>query len=112
MACNSASPRGAGLGDLAVDQGVERLLLDGAEHAHRLGEIGLGHVAQEKTDGGDWLPFIVDEQIGGSGVADVDDQRLKAVIQADALVAILAEDQRLAVFELDNRIGLRSLSVA
>ena len=48
------------------------------------------------------MVLVVDEQILlGDAVAELDDFEIHAV-EANALVAILAEDQRLAVFELDD----------
>ena len=47
-------------------------------------------------------PRVVDQQIAlGDSVAELHDFEIEAVL-ADALVAVLAEDQRLAVFELDD----------
>jgi hypothetical protein len=97
---------GAGLGDLSVDERVEGILFDGAEYAHRIGEIGLRQVAQQEADGGDGFLFIVYQQIGGLGVAEVYDARLEAVVQGDPFLVILAEDQRLSVFEVNNRFSL------
>ena len=46
-------------------------------------------------------------------VAEFDDFAAAFAVEADALVAVLAEDQRLAVFEVDARCRLHvSLSVA
>ena len=53
----------------------------------------------------------MDEQIvfrGAAAVAERDDLEIETV-HADALVAILAEDQRLAVFELDDVFAARVL---
>ncbi len=53
------------------------------------------------------MMLVVDEQIFfGDAVAELDDFEVEA-IQADALVAILAEDQRLAVLELDDVLAAR-----
>ena len=53
------------------------------------------------------MMLVVDEQIFfGDAVAELDDFEIEAV-QADALVAILAEDERLAVFELDDVLAAR-----
>ena len=53
------------------------------------------------------MVLVVHEQIFfGDAVAELDDFELEA-IQANALVAILAEDERLAVFELDDVLAAR-----
>ena len=56
---------------------------------------------QERIRGARML-FVVHEQIFfGNAIAELDDFEVEA-IQANALVAILAEDQRLAVLELND----------
>ncbi len=90
--------------NLVVDQVfVARDVVPGAEDADGSGEAGqLLHLRQQESVGRVRMLFVVDEQIAlGDAVAELHDFEVEAV-QADALVAVLAEDQRLAVFELDD----------
>ena len=53
------------------------------------------------------MMLVVDEEIFlGDAVAELDDFEFEPV-EADALVAILAEDERFAVFELDHVLAAR-----
>ncbi len=53
------------------------------------------------------MVFVVYEQIFfGDAVAELNDFEIESV-QADALVAVLAEDERLAVLELDDVLAAR-----
>ena len=93
---------GAGRFDLLVQLDVVRRCIDGAEHADRLGEFRMPHAAEQvgqRRLGG--LLVVEQQVVFGDALAQLDDFRLHAV-QADALVAVLAEDQRLAVFEVER----------
>ena len=92
---------------------VARNVVPGTQNADGSGEAGaLFHVREQEGIGGPRMVLVVDEQIFfGDAVAELDDFEVEAV-QANALVAILAEDQRLAVFELDDVLAARVFSVS
>ena len=56
--------------------------------------------------------LVVDQQVAlADAAAELDDLELEAV-QADALVLVLAEDQRLAVLEVRRSLSSRTSFVA
>src|SRR5262245_9898718 len=91
--------------DLAVDQLVVGGAGDGSQDADRDREIRPEHARQHQREVGLLGLLVVDEQIGlGHAVlADRHDLRVEAV-EPDALVAVLAEDHRLAVFENEHPV--------
>ena len=87
---------------------VARNIFPRSQDAHRGGEAGqLFHVREKECVHGPRVVLVVNEQVAlGDSVAKLDDFEVEAV-HADALIAILAEDQRFAVFELDNVLAAR-----
>src|SRR5204863_10155788 len=100
---------GATLGEdvvklLVHDVFVTRDLVPGTEHADGSGEaFAMFHVREEKSVGRARMMRVVDEKVGfGDAVAELNDFDVTVGFATDAFVAILAEDKRLAVFELDD----------
>ena len=93
--------------DLIVDQLVIARCIDRAEDANRLGKSVLVTHAAEQV-GQTWLgaAFVVEQQIVfGNPFAQLDDFGLQAV-QTNALVAIFAKNQRLAMLQFQRRVRL------
>src|SRR5579862_9324350 len=93
---------------LGDDVLVARDVIPGAEDSDGSGEAGtLLHVAEEKGVSGTRMMLVVDEKIFfGDAVAELAAFEFEAV-EANALVAILAEDERFAVLELDHVLAAR-----
>ena len=92
--------------DLVVQFQVITRAIDGAEHADRFREVGVPHAAQQVGQARLRRLFVVEQQIVlGDALAEFHDFRIHAV-EADTLVPILAENQRLAVFQFDGGFGL------
>ena len=87
---------------------VARNVAPGAQHSNGSGESGaLLHVREEERVGGARVMLVVHEKIFfGDAVAELDDFEFEPV-QANTFVAIFAEDERLAVFELDDVLAAR-----
>src|ERR1700675_685135 len=102
---------GLDVADLVGDEVfVARDVVPGAKDADGSGEAGtLLHVREEEGVGGARMFLVVNEKIlFRDAVAELDDFEIEAV-HANALVAILAEDERLAVLELDDVVAARVL---
>src|SRR4030095_1685843 len=92
-------------GNLLVDDVfVTRQIVPGAEDADGGGEdFAVLHVREEESVRGTRVVCVVDDQIGfGGAVAELDDLDVAIGFAANSFIAVLAEDQRLAVFELDD----------
>ncbi len=89
---------------------VARDIAPRAQHADRSGESGAEfHLRKQEGVRRARIVLVVDEQIFfGDAVPQRDDFELEAV-QANAFVAILAEDERLSVLELDDVLAARIL---
>ena len=102
----------AGGVDLVHHQFVVGRLLDREEHAQRHGVFRVVHPGQavgHRRIGG---LLVVDDEIVLRNVIEIGDFEQLA-FETDALVAVLAEDQRLAVLEVDDVVepwSLRSVA--
>ena len=95
--------------DLVADGVFEaRHVVPGAQHADgRRESRRLFHLGQHERVDRIAIFLVVDDQVAfADAVAELHDFEVEAV-HADALVAILAEDERLAVFELDDVLAAR-----
>ena len=96
---------GLDVADLLVDDVfVARKIVPGAEDADGSWEaFAMLHVGEKECVGGARVMGVVDDEVGfGDAVAQLDDFDVAIGLAANAFVAILAEDERLAVFELDD----------
>src|SRR5271155_1140525 len=93
--------------DLLLDQVfVARDALQGAEDADGGGETGHGiHARKGEGIDGIWIVLVMHQQIFFGDAISQGDYFEIETDEANSLVAILAEDQRLAVFELDDLLA-------
>ena len=96
---------GLGFGNLGIHLLVVNRPLDVAEHADRLGKFRILHAAQQIRQARLLHLLVVKHQVVfADSLAELHDFQLHAV-HPDALVAILAEDQRLAMLEFERMVG-------
>jgi len=95
---------GGGFGDLALDGLVVDGELDVAEDADGFGEFGVAHAAEEEGEGGFFGEFIMVDEVLLGDVGSGANFRGETV-EADAFIAIFAEDEGLAVLEVKQMIG-------
>ncbi len=100
---------GTTLGDDGLDLLVHDIFVawdvaPGTEDADGSGKIGAAfHVGELEGVGGERMMRVVDDEIGcGDAVGELDDFEITVGFAAYALVAVLAEDHRLAVFQLED----------
>src|SRR5712691_8348155 len=96
---------GDDLGNLRIhDVLVAREIVPGAEDADRSGETGtVFHVREQEGIGGPGVMRVVDHEIlFRDPIAKLYDFDVAVGAAADALVAVHAEDEGFAVFELEN----------
>src|SRR5262249_21232245 len=95
---------GDGFVDLVADQLAIAAAGNVAEDSHRFGKLRIAHAAEE--EGETWLMglLIMDQEVILLHILEADGFRIKGV-EADPLIAVLAEDQRLAVLEVKRGVG-------
>ena len=100
---------GGDLANLGIDQVlVTRHIVPAAQDADGGGEAGqLFHLSQQECVGRVAIFLVVDEKVLlRDAVAEIDHLEVEA-IETDALLVIFAEDERLAVFEVDDALAAR-----
>ena len=88
---------------------VARQIVPGAQNADRSGEAGASfHVRKQESVGGPRVMSIVNDQVGfRDAIAELHDFDVAIGLAADALVAILAEHEGLAVLQLNDVLAAR-----
>ena len=97
--------------ELSSDLVFEDVAFDLTDDTDWLGELRVAHLGEYVHQGGIGFLVVEEQVIVGNTTAKVDDFRSQAV-QADTLVTILAEDHRLAMFELERRVVASRLVLA
>ncbi len=100
---------GAALGDdvfdlVVHDVFVAREVVPGAQNADGGGEAGaMLHVREQESVRGARVVRVMDDEVGfGNAVAELDDFDVAVGFAANAFVAVLAEDEGLTVFEVED----------
>src|SRR6266852_6240001 len=90
---------------LVVDDVLEAgQIIPGAQYAYRCRKSGtIFHMRKQERVGGPRVMRVMDHQIGfADAIAECDDFDVAITLATNALIAIFAEDQRLAVFQLNH----------
>src|ERR1700722_16153237 len=96
--------------DLLVhDVFIAGKIIPRTKHADRRWETRpMLHVRKEERVRSAWMMCVVDDEVGfGNAVAELDDFDVAVGLATNAFVAVLAEDKRLAVFQLDDVLAAR-----